>query len=58
MAAKKDGGFYNEGHDDSSINDGPKLSKGEIQFVGSTAPLVDQVVSVNQKTGHAGNGEE
>lgn len=59
MAAKKEGSaFVNEGHDDSSINDVMKLSKGQLQPIGSHAPLTQQSTSVNQKTGHTGGGEE
>jgi len=56
--AKEAKGTYNEGHDDPSIKDMPRLSKGELQQVGSAVPLVHAPTSVNQKTGHTGGGEE
>jgi hypothetical protein len=60
VADKKKAGsaFDNEGHDDSSINDVMKLSKGQLQPIGSHAPLNHQATSVNQKSGHTGGGEE
>jgi hypothetical protein len=58
MAKKEGSGFKNEGHDDSSINDMPKLSKGQLQQIGSSVPLTQAPTSVNQKSGHTGTGEE
>ena len=56
--AKEKSSFTNEGHEDSSTKDMPKLSKGELQQVGSSIPLVHAPTSVNAKTGHTGGGEE
>ena len=58
MAKKEGSELKNEGHDDSSIKDMPRLSKGELQQVGSAIPLTESPTSVNSKTGHTGTGEE
>jgi hypothetical protein len=59
MAKTKEGSrFENEGHDDPSIKDMPRLSKGELQQVGSAVPLTQAPTAVNSKTGHTGTGEE
>jgi hypothetical protein len=56
--AKEKSGFNNEGHDDASTKDMSKLSKGELQQIGSAVPLGQGPTSVNQKSGHTGTGEE
>lgn len=59
MAKTKEGSrFDNEGHDDPSVKDMPRLSKGELQQVGSAVPMTSGATSVNSKTGHTGTGEE
>jgi hypothetical protein len=58
MAKKEGSAFNNEGHDEPSIKDMPRLSKGELQQIGSAVPLTTAPTSVNSKTGHTGTGEE
>ena len=58
MAKKEGSAFNNEGHDDSATKDMPRLSKGELQQIGTAVPLTQASTSVNQKSGHTGTGEE
>jgi hypothetical protein len=56
--AKEKERFLNEGHDDPSTKDMPRLSKGELQQIGTAIPHTQSATSVNSKTGHTGTGEE
>jgi hypothetical protein len=58
LMAKEKSRFENEGHDDPATKDMPRLSKGELQQIGTAIPLVTSPTSVNSKTGHTGTGEE
>jgi hypothetical protein len=58
MAKKEGSAFNNEGHDDPAIKDMPRLSKAELQQIGTAIPLTQAATSVNSKSGHTGTGEE
>jgi hypothetical protein len=48
--------FNNEGHEKPEAP--PRVSKGELQQIGSSIELTHTPTSVNSKTGHTGTGEE
>lgn len=56
MASEKTNEAQTLGHGEDSKS--PSVSKGTFQQVGTYTPLSGRAISVNQKTGHAGGGEE
>lgn len=52
--AKPDRG-EREGHGEESAR--PTVTKGSVDFIGTSSPLNHSPISVNKKTGHGG-GEE
>ena len=56
MASTKTNDSKTQGHGEDSK--APSVSKGTFEQVGTYAPLAGKAVSVNQKSGHAGGGEE
>lgn len=58
MAKKEGSTMLNEGHDDPATKDMPRLSKGDLQQIGTAIPLTTAPISANSKSGHTGTGEE
>lgn len=56
MAVKREAAEKYEGHGDNSKAEGVK--KGTFLQVGTVVPLSHRPLSVNQKTGHGGGGEQ